>query len=75
MADISPGELQTLVAVLSNITQQLGNIAQAITTGTTTRAGTPSAANLSAPAPAGPIAGYMSIQINGRTITIPYYTG
>jgi hypothetical protein len=74
MADVSPGELQTLIATLQGVTQQLGNIAKAITTGTTTRAGTPQSAILNVEPPTGPITGYVSVMINGLPVKIPYYT-
>jgi hypothetical protein len=74
MADVSPGELQTLIATLQGVTQQLGNIAKAITTGSVTRAGSVSGAILNAEPPAGPIAGYVSVMINGLPVKIPYYT-
>ena len=73
MADVSPGELQTLVATLQGVTQQLGNIAKAITTGSVTRAGTPQGAILNAEPPAGPIAGYLTVEVNGLLIKLPYY--
>jgi hypothetical protein len=74
MADVSPGELQTLVATLQGVTQQLGNIAKAITTGSTSRAGTLQGAILDAEPPTGPIAGYVSVMANGVAVKIPYYT-
>jgi hypothetical protein len=75
MADVSPGELQTLVATLQGVTQQLGNIAKAITTGAVTRAGAPSGAMLGASPPSDPlVVGYLTVQINGQTVKIPYYT-
>jgi hypothetical protein len=74
MAAVEPGELQTLIATLQGVTQQLGNIAKAITTGAVTRAGAPSGAVLGVSDPTGPITGYLSVQINGQTVKIPYYT-
>ena len=74
MADVSPGELQTLIATLQGVTQQLGNIAKAITTGTTTRAGTLSSAALGAQPPMTQVVSYLTVQINGQTVKIPYYT-
>ena len=74
MADVSPGELQTLIATLQGVTQQLGNIAKAITTGSVTRAGAPSGAILGAPAPTTQVVNYLTVEINGRLVKIPYYT-
>jgi hypothetical protein len=74
MAAVEPGELQTLIATLQGVTQQLGNIAKAITTGAVTRAGSPSGAILNVEPPTGPITGYVSVMINGLPVKIPYYT-
>jgi hypothetical protein len=74
MADVSPGELQTLVATLQGVTQQLGNIAKAITTGAVTRAGAPSSAVLGATPPTSQVVSYLTVEINGQTVKIPYYT-
>jgi hypothetical protein len=74
MADVSPGELQTLVATLQGISQQLGNIAKAITTGSTSRAGTLSSAALGAPPPSNSVVSYLTVEVNGLLVKIPYYT-
>jgi hypothetical protein len=74
MADVSPGELQTLVATLQGISQQLGNIAKAITTGSVSRAGTLSSAELGAPPPSNSAVGYLTVKVNGLLVKIPYYT-
>lgn len=74
MAAIEPGELQTLIATLQGVTQQLGNIAKAITTGSVTRAGTVQSAILNVEPPTGAVAGYVSVMINGMQVKIPYYT-
>ena len=79
MADVSPGELQTLVSVLQGMTQQLGNIAKAITTGSTTfstafSAAEPPAVTLGAAAPTGAVAGYLTVEVGGQAVKVPYYT-
>jgi hypothetical protein len=53
--------------------QQLGQIAKAITTGSVSRSGTLQGAILDAPAPTGPIAGYVSVMINGQPVKLAYY--
>lgn len=68
MADVSPSELQTLIATLQAMTQQLGNIAKAIANDPTTFA-----AAFGASAPTGPVAGYLSVNVNGTIVKVPYY--
>jgi hypothetical protein len=82
LADVSPGELQTLVATLQGMTQQLGNVVKAIAdpTALTTfaralSASHPPVVTLNVDAPSGPIAGYLSVNINGTIVKLPYYEG
>ena len=79
MVDVSPGELQTLVATLQGITLQLGAIAQAITAGSTAfstalAASAPPSVMLGASVPTGEVTGYLTVEIGGQTVKVPYYT-
>jgi hypothetical protein len=74
MAEVSASELQTLLATLNGISQQLGNIAKAITTGSVTRAGTVQSGILDVTPPTNAMVSYLSVKVNGQTIKLPYYT-
>ena len=78
MAQADPGELQTVVATLQTIAQQIGAVAKAVNGGafafaTAYSAASPPSVTLSAEAPTGPVAGYLSVNLNGTIVKVPYY--